>query len=964
MTAPATSDSAVSTAKPRVLFWATLMLLLATMGVLFHRSFITGYCLFSNDGPLGATVAAYAKYPEGFTGAWQDLNWLGKDGGSFVPNLTQGLMWLLNPFNAAKFYVPIALVFAGLCVFLLLRQLNLSPLACGMGALAAALNSDFFSTACWGVGPQTICFGMNYLALAAVAGQDRGNRWLRFALAGFAVGLGVTEGADIGALFSLFVAAFVLYHAWMIEHADVGNARSGAMRIGRGVARLALVAGCAAFMASQSLNVLTGTAIKGIAGAEQTKEARAERWDWATQWSLPKREALSLIVPGLFGYRMDTPDGGNYWGAIGRDPAWDRYFAGGRQGPPPNPGQQFIRYSGGGIYAGVLVALVAVWAGLQSFRKQASVFSPPNRKLIWFWLGVMLVSLLLAFGRHAPFYQWLYALPYFSTIRNPAKFIHVFNWALVIVFAYGIHGLSRRYLGTANAIGGAATPPDEAAGRARHAVRAGAGQKNGGAQRIDAPSLDRRARRDAPCLGLAEHLRRWWANARGFDRKWVLGCALAIGASLLGWLIYASSRKGLEEYLQTVMFNADTARAIASFSFRAVGWYVLFLILAAGLVTLVLSGWFAGRRAKWGGILLGLVLVADLGRADRPWIVYWNYQEKYATNPVIDRLREQPYEHRVAIVPELLNYIFPLPPDVSNADAMLRQLYEIEWKQHHFLYYNIQCLDIIQMPRAPADFVAFEGAFRPRFAQDPSGKVLVLPDTLPRIARRWQLTNTRYLLGAAGMVDLLNQHLDPAQHRFRVAERFRIVPKPGVAQPTKLEELTAQPEPNGNDALIEFTGALPRARLYVRWEISTNDTATLERLADLAFDPAQTVLVAGDTPVPAPAGGTNVPAGTVEFVRYAPKDLVLRAKAGTPALLLLNDKFDPNWRVYVDEKPATLLRANYIMRAVHLPPGEHTVEFKFEPPVTMLYVSLSAIGVAVILLGLLIFAPRREPPPP
>ncbi len=59
------------------------------------------------------------------------------------------------------------------------------------------------------------------------------------------------------------------------------------------------------------------------------------------------------------------------------------------------------------------------------------------------------------------------------------------------------------------------------------------------------------------------------------------------------------------------------------------------------MLTLILSGAFAGRRGKWGGILLGTLLVLDLGRADLPWIVYWNYPQKYASNPIIDILRNQ-----------------------------------------------------------------------------------------------------------------------------------------------------------------------------------------------------------------------------------------------------------------------------------------------------------------------------------
>ena len=43
-------------------------------------------------------------------------------------------------------------------------------------------------------------------------------------------------------------------------------------------------------------------------------------------WACPRRraiieiEALRVLIPGLFGYRMDTPDGGAYWGAVGENP--------------------------------------------------------------------------------------------------------------------------------------------------------------------------------------------------------------------------------------------------------------------------------------------------------------------------------------------------------------------------------------------------------------------------------------------------------------------------------------------------------------------------------------------------------------------------------------------------------------------------------------------------------------------
>jgi uncharacterized membrane protein YfhO len=78
-------------------------------------------------------------------------------------------------------------------------------------------------------------------------------------------------------------------------------------------------------------------------------------------------------------------------------------------------------------------------------------------------------------------------------------------------------------------------------------------------------------------------------------------------------------------------------------------------------------------------------------------------------------------------------------------------------------------------------------------------------------------------------------------------------------------------------------------------------------------------------------------------------------------VLLLNDKFDPHWQVFVDGKPAELLRCNFIMRGVYLTPGAHTVEFKFTLPNQFLYISLAAIVVGVLLCGFLIFLERRRP---
>jgi hypothetical protein len=873
--APAVSPSAMR----QFVFVALLLVLLLCL--LFREGLLPGRTVFSNDGPLGAISSQATRLPSGFFGYWQDLNWLGVAGPSAPPTVSNTLDLVFRPLIFSKIFAPCALLFLGLSAWLCFRQWKLSPLACILGGIAAALNSDFFSTACWGVASQPLSFGCDFLALAALADQTSPKRWVRVALAGFAVGLGVMEAFDIGAIFSLVVAAFVVFQA-------LAGEGTKPKRLTSGVVRLAVVAAFAVFIAISAVSTLVSTQVQGVAGMGQDAASKAHRWDEATMWSMPKAEALSMVVPGLFGFRMDTPEGGNYWGRCGRDPAWDRYFASGKQGPPPSG---FIRYGGGGVYSGVLVVLVALWTVFQAFRKQNSVFSLSERKFLWFWSGVALLCVLVGFGRHAPFYQLFYALPFASTMRSPSKFFHVVEWILVILFAYGVHGLSRCW-------------------------------------------------KEAPAVangGLSTQLRGWWARALVFDKNWVKGSAIALGVSLVAWLIYSSSHDRLVAYLQEVKFDSAMADAIARFSIRQVGWFVLALVLALGLLAVSLSGYFSGRRMRLGGILLGLLLVADLGRADLPWVVTWNWVQKYATNPVIEMLREKPYEHRVAVLP------FNAPGQL----ALFNQVYDIDWKQQLFQYYNIQSLDVIMMPRAPVDYVAFETElFFDRTT-----------NTLHRITRRWQLTNTRYLLGWSGFLDALNQQIDPVQHRFRIVTRFDIALKPNVSTFTGTgDELTAVINPDGQYALFEFTGALPRAKLYSNWQVSTNDQVTLTNLASAEFDPERAVLVANAS-VPTPPAASSLTAqpstNSVEFASYAPKRIVLRANASSPAVLLLNDKYDPNWKVWVDGKPESLLRCNYLMRGVYVQPGPHTVEFRFEPPTGTFYVSLGAVFVSLLLLGYL-----------
>ena len=103
------------------------------------------------------------------------------------------------------------------------------------------------------------------------------------------------------------------------------------------------------------------------------------------------------------------------------------------------------RFVGSGEYAGIVVALLAVF-GLTSAFRSGGIFSRQERLEVWFWAAAALFSLAAAWGRFSFVYRLLYQIPYVSTIRNPIKFLHPFQIAWIILAGYGMESLYRGYL--------------------------------------------------------------------------------------------------------------------------------------------------------------------------------------------------------------------------------------------------------------------------------------------------------------------------------------------------------------------------------------------------------------------------------------------------------------------------------------------------------------------------------------
>lgn len=91
----------------------------------------------------------------------------------------------------------------------------------------------------------------------------------------------------------------------------------------------------------------------------------------------------------------------------------------------------------------------------------------------------------------------------------------------------------------------------------------------------------------------------------------------------------------------------------------------------------------------------------------------------------------------------------------------------------------------------------------------------------------------------------------------------------------------------------------------------------------------------------------------INLVSYQPNELIYNYTAADAGLVVFSEIYYPHgWKAYLDGKEVPHFRANYVLRAMAVPAGQHEISFKFEPRVVK---TGSTIALASsILLGLLL----------
>jgi len=86
----------------------------------------------------------------------------------------------------------------------------------------------------------------------------------------------------------------------------------------------------------------------------------------------------------------------------------------------------------------------------------------------------------------------------------------------------------------------------------------------------------------------------------------------------------------------------------------------------------------------------------------------------------------------------------------------------------------------------------------------------------------------------------------------------------------------------------------------------------------------------------------------VRFESDGEDRIVVAVEGGSGGELILTDSFYPGWRAWVDGEPVSIRRADEAFRGVPVPPGTHTVEFRYEPASFRVGLFLSLLTLAAL----------------
>ncbi|MGB7511512.1 MAG: hypothetical protein WBP54_09525 [Pelodictyon phaeoclathratiforme] len=348
--------------------------------------------------------------------------------GLYMPNV------VFNLFHTDGIVLQLLhLAFAGLGLFLFLRQYGLTTFTASFGGALFMLNPYMSAMLVHGHGSQlmTVAY-MPWMLWATMRLMQRGglvDAGMLALLAGFQLQRSHVQIAWYSWMLLLLLAVVLfLSRRWVPAkktavsgrppvlpgggregHAggnggtDEGSHKGGPYMTLRIFLLLVLALGCGIAMSASIYLPASEYAAYSVRG--MAAEGGGSAWEYATLWSMHPLELLTFLVPGLFGF-----GGVTYWG--------------------------FMPFTDFPHYAGIVVLLLAV-AGAVIRRKEP---------MTWYYIAGALLALLLSFGRFfSPVFDLFYHFaPLFSRFRVPSMALIMLYLIISCLAAIGVNDLLQR----------------------------------------------------------------------------------------------------------------------------------------------------------------------------------------------------------------------------------------------------------------------------------------------------------------------------------------------------------------------------------------------------------------------------------------------------------------------------------------------------------------------------------------
>lgn len=185
--------------------------------------------------------------------------------------------------------------------------------------------------------------------------------------------------------------------------------------------------------------------------------------------------------------------------------------------------------------------------------------------------------------------------------------------------------------------------------------------------------------------------------------------------------------------------------------------------------------------------------------------------------------------------------------------------------------------------------------------------------------------------------DLIDQYLSLRHEQVLDMLNTRYVILPGAdGQPQAARRTTA----NGAAWFVDGVAyaATPREEIDMLGQVDLKTTAVVA-------EKDQSLLT-----VPMTADTTA--ARRIALIEYQPNYQKYEYTAATPSVAVFSEiYYDKGWRAFIDGTEAPYFRADYVLRAMELPAGKHTVEWRFRAPGWGVVEGVTMAASLIILIG-------------